>query len=99
MATDPGTKTVTTAGAPVRGAGREGLALVWVFPLPDQPAIPLDRATPMTVGGGGDEAILFKNVFPKTASGKVELASPYLEGKYGARLPSWRPVTPRGNPR
>jgi anaerobic selenocysteine-containing dehydrogenase len=56
-------------------------------------AIPLDRATPMTVGGGGDEAILFKNVFPKTASGKVELASPYLEGKYGARLPSWRPVT------
>jgi anaerobic selenocysteine-containing dehydrogenase len=54
-------------------------------------AIPLDRATPMTVGG--EEAILFKNVFPKTASGKVELASPYLDGKYGARLPSWRPVT------
>jgi anaerobic selenocysteine-containing dehydrogenase len=56
-------------------------------------AIPLDRATPMNVGGGGEEAILFKNVFPKTASGKVELVSPYLEGKYGARLPSWRPVT------
>ncbi len=55
-------------------------------------AIPLDRATPMTVGGGTEEAILFKNVFPKTASGKVELASPYLESKYGARLPSWRPV-------
>jgi anaerobic selenocysteine-containing dehydrogenase len=55
-------------------------------------AIPLDRATPMTVDGGGEEAILFKNVFPKTASGKVELASPYLEQKYGARLPSWRPV-------
>jgi anaerobic selenocysteine-containing dehydrogenase len=55
-------------------------------------AIPLDRATPMTVGGGAEEAILFKNVFPKTASGKVELASPYLEKKYGARLPSWRPV-------
>jgi len=54
-------------------------------------AIPLDRATPMTVDGG-EEAILFKNVFPKTKSGKVELASPYLEGKYGARLPSWRPV-------
>jgi len=45
----------------------------------------------MTVGG--EEAILFKNVFPKTASGKVELSSPYLEKKYGARLPSWRPVT------
>jgi anaerobic selenocysteine-containing dehydrogenase len=55
-------------------------------------AIPLDRATPMTVAGGAEEAILFKNVFPKTASGKVELASPYLEKKYGARLPSWRPV-------
>jgi len=53
-------------------------------------AIPLDRATPMTVGGA--EAVLFKNVFPKTASGKVELSSPYLEKKYGARLPSWRPV-------
>jgi anaerobic selenocysteine-containing dehydrogenase len=53
-------------------------------------AIPLDRATPMTVGG--EEAVLFKNVFPKTASGKVELSSPYLEKKYGARLPSWRPV-------
>jgi anaerobic selenocysteine-containing dehydrogenase len=56
-------------------------------------AIPLDRATPMNVGGGAEEAILFKNVFPKTTSGKVELASPYLEQKYGARLPSWRPVT------
>ena len=56
-------------------------------------AIPLDRATPMTVDGGGEDAILFKNVLPKTKSGKVELASPYLESKYGARLPSWRPVT------
>jgi anaerobic selenocysteine-containing dehydrogenase len=56
-------------------------------------AIPLDRATPMNVGGTTEEAILFKNVFPKTTSGKVELASPYLDGKYGARLPSWRPVT------
>jgi len=53
-------------------------------------AVPLDRALPMTIGG--EDAILFKNVFPKTASGKVELASPYLEKRYGARLPSWRPV-------
>src|SRR5438876_786599 len=53
-------------------------------------AVPLDRALAMTVGG--EDAMLFTNVFPKTASGKVELASPYLEGKYGARLPSWRPV-------
>jgi anaerobic selenocysteine-containing dehydrogenase len=54
-------------------------------------AVPLDRALAMTIGG--EDAMLFANVFPKTASGKVELASPYLEGKYGARLPSWRPVT------
>ena len=54
MGTDPGTKTVTAAGAPVRGADREGLALVWVFPLPDLPAIPLDRgadgASELTIG-------------------------------------------------
>jgi DNA-binding NtrC family response regulator len=43
MGTDPGTKTVTAAGAPVRGTDRDGLALAWVFPLPDRPAIPLDR--------------------------------------------------------
>src|SRR4029453_10712448 len=35
---------------------------------------------------------MFRNVQPKTASGKVELASPYLDGKYGARLPGYRPV-------
>ena len=43
----------------------------------------------MTVDGA--EAILFANVFPKTPSGKVELASTYLAEKYGARLPSYRP--------
>jgi anaerobic selenocysteine-containing dehydrogenase len=52
-----------------------------------------DRALAMTVGG--EEAILFRNVVPKTPSGKVELASTYLERKYGARLPSWRPVVSR----
>ncbi|PYM14556.1 MAG: molybdopterin-binding oxidoreductase [Candidatus Rokuibacteriota bacterium] len=51
--------------------------------------LPTDRATPMTVDGA--EAILFANVFPKTPSGKVELASTYLAEKYGARLPSYRP--------
>src|SRR3989442_2087338 len=54
-------------------------------------AIPLDRATPMTVGG--DDAMLFQNVFPKTASGKVELVSTYLEDKYGARPPRWKELT------
>jgi anaerobic selenocysteine-containing dehydrogenase len=48
-----------------------------------------DRALAMTFGG--DEAILFKNVFPKTPSGKVELASSYLAEKYDQRLPGYRP--------
>jgi anaerobic selenocysteine-containing dehydrogenase len=55
--------------------------------------IPTDRALAMTVDGA--DAVLFANVFPKTASGKVELTSPYLERKYAARLPGFRPVTSR----
>ena len=51
--------------------------------------IPTDHALPMTVNGG--DAVLFQNVFPKTPSGKVELASGYLAKKYGARLPTYRP--------
>jgi anaerobic selenocysteine-containing dehydrogenase len=50
--------------------------------------LPTDRATLMTAEG--EPLILFKNVFPRTASGKVELASPYLEQKYGARVPTYR---------
>lgn len=56
-------------------------------------AIPTDRATAMT--RGGEEFVLFGNVVPATKSGKVELASPYLEQKYGARLPRWLPVQSR----
>jgi anaerobic selenocysteine-containing dehydrogenase len=52
--------------------------------------IPTDRALAMTVNG--EDAMLFRNVFPRTPSGKVELASSYLDTKYGARLPSWRPL-------
>jgi anaerobic selenocysteine-containing dehydrogenase len=52
--------------------------------------LPTDRAVAMTVGG--EEAILFRNVFPRTPSGRVELASSYLDKKYGARLPSFRPI-------
>jgi len=52
-------------------------------------AIPTDRALAMTLNGA--EAVLFGNVFPKTPSGKVELVSTYLDEKYGARLPTWRP--------
>ncbi|HET7343178.1 MAG TPA: molybdopterin-dependent oxidoreductase [Methylomirabilota bacterium] len=55
--------------------------------------LPTDRATAMTVHGA--DALLFANVFPATPSGKVELASTYLDKKYGARLPSFRPVTSR----
>src|SRR5258705_246595 len=51
--------------------------------------LPPDKATAMTIGG--EPAVLFRNVFPKTPSGKVELASGYLETKYGQRLPSFRP--------
>jgi len=53
--------------------------------------LPVDRALLMTVDGA--HANLFANVFPKTESSKVELASPYLEKKYGARLPDYRPFT------
>src|SRR3989449_721528 len=55
--------------------------------------LPTDRALAMTIDG--EDAVMFRNVFPKTPSGKVELASTYLERKYGARLPSWRPVESR----
>jgi anaerobic selenocysteine-containing dehydrogenase len=54
-------------------------------------AIPLDRAVPMRFAG--EEAVLFRNVFPATPSKRVELASSYLEQRYGARLPTFRPVT------
>jgi anaerobic selenocysteine-containing dehydrogenase len=52
-------------------------------------ALPTDRALAMTVAG--EDAVLFANVFPKTPSGKIELASSYLDKKYDQRLPSYRP--------
>ena len=55
--------------------------------------LPLLRATPMRPGGpAGDEPVLFKNVFPSTPSGKLELASRVLERLYGQRLPGFSPV-------
>ncbi|MGH7324446.1 MAG: molybdopterin-dependent oxidoreductase [Candidatus Rokuibacteriota bacterium] len=53
-------------------------------------AIPTNRALKMTVRG--EDAVLFRNVLPTTPSGKVELASFYLADRFGARLPSYRPV-------
>ena len=52
--------------------------------------IPTDRALAMTAAG--EEFVLFGNVFPRTPSGKVELASSYLDKKYVALLPDYRPV-------
>ena len=55
--------------------------------------LPVDRALKMLFDGA--EAVMFRNVFPKTPSGKIELASGVLETRYGARLPSFRPVESR----
>jgi anaerobic selenocysteine-containing dehydrogenase len=49
-------------------------------------------ARPLPMHVAGEPARLFHNVVPRTQSGKIELASPYLEGKYDARLPRFRPV-------
>lgn len=55
--------------------------------------MPTDRALAMTANG--EEFVLFKNVFPDTPSGKIELTSSYLEKKYDARLPRFAPVASR----
>ena len=62
--------------------------------LPGPPhALPVDRAISMSAGEHG--TVLFGNAMPKTESAKVELASTYLERKYGARLPAYRPLSSR----
>ncbi|MCZ6501749.1 MAG: molybdopterin-dependent oxidoreductase [Gammaproteobacteria bacterium] len=50
--------------------------------------LPTDLALKMTIDG--EEPILFKNIFPDTASGKVELYSEILKTKYGLPLPRYR---------
>ena len=53
--------------------------------------LPLDGAVKMTVEGAEDaEPVLFKNVFPKTPSGKIELDSQDMEDRFGARLPTYQ---------
>jgi anaerobic selenocysteine-containing dehydrogenase len=52
--------------------------------------LPVDRATKMLFDG--DDAVMFRNVFPRTPSGKVELVSTTLDRRFGARLPTFRPV-------
>lgn len=49
--------------------------------------IPTDAAIRMEFDGA--EPVLFKNVFPATPSGKVELLSEDLERQYGAALPRY----------
>ncbi len=52
--------------------------------------LPTDRALSMEYDGA--EPVLFGNVLPRTPSGKVELESAVLGTRYGAPLPTFRPV-------
>jgi anaerobic selenocysteine-containing dehydrogenase len=52
--------------------------------------IPTDRALKMEYGGA--EPVLCDNVWPRTASGRIELLSETLAARYGAALPAYRPV-------
>jgi anaerobic selenocysteine-containing dehydrogenase len=54
-------------------------------------AIPVDRAVRMEYEG--DEPVLFRNVAPRTPSGKIELESRMLGERFGAVLPTYRPLT------
>jgi anaerobic selenocysteine-containing dehydrogenase len=51
--------------------------------------LPTDQALAMTADG--EDLTLFRNVFPKTPTGKVELESSYLDQRYGQPLPGFRP--------
>jgi anaerobic selenocysteine-containing dehydrogenase len=51
--------------------------------------IPTQSAIRMEYGGA--EPVLFKNVWPTTPSGKIELWSSSLAERFGAPLPSYRP--------
>jgi anaerobic selenocysteine-containing dehydrogenase len=52
--------------------------------------IPIDRAIRMEYVR--EEPVLFQNVSPRTASGKIELESSTLGTLYGATLPGYRPL-------
>ena len=55
--------------------------------------LPLAMALPMEFEG--EEAIPFKNVFPGTPSGKIELDSAYLAETYDEAVASYRPLEAR----
>ena len=52
--------------------------------------VPLDAALSMEYEGG--EPVLFRNVWPTTPSGRIELESSDLARRYGAPLPGFRPL-------
>ena len=52
--------------------------------------LPLDSALGMEYAGG--EPVLFRNVWPTTPSGKIELESSDLGRRYGTPLPGFRPL-------
>jgi anaerobic selenocysteine-containing dehydrogenase len=52
--------------------------------------IPTDRALRMEYAGA--EPVLCDNVWPRTPSGKIELLSESLGNRYGAALPTYRPL-------
>jgi anaerobic selenocysteine-containing dehydrogenase len=52
--------------------------------------IPVNQALKMEYAG--EEPVLFRNVSPRTPSGKVELESATLGERYGAALPKYRPL-------
>ena len=53
--------------------------------------LPIDRA--MRMEYEGDEPVLFKNISPRTPTGKVELQSTTLGERYDAALPTYRETT------
>jgi anaerobic selenocysteine-containing dehydrogenase len=59
----------------------------------DPSRLSLEQAMPMLFDGA--EPVLFQNVFPSTPSGKIELQSSVLAERYGAALPSYRPLSSR----
>ena len=52
--------------------------------------LPVDRAIRMEFAGA--EPVLTRNVWPQTPSGKIELQSQTLGDRYGAALPTYRPL-------
>ncbi len=52
--------------------------------------LPIDRAVEITIDG--EDAIMFKNVFPATNSGKIELISEDLEKRFQQPVPVFQPM-------